>query len=368
MTVEPFADLLGASPSGNGRLAVPFDGNSLDVEIEPDPLTGAYQWFHFRVRADGAVPIRIVNTGASSYPRGWEDCIVWVQPAGGRWRPLRAAHADGIVTFSHAVPGSVVSYALFPPYRQARLARLAQRVAASPAGQVVPGDTKAGRAARFALGGDASARQIWIVCGQHGSEHPALWFADGLVEALLQDETLLAGKRFHVVPIANPGGMRRGFLRTNPLGQDPNRHWGEGRAACPEVATLLDAMEGRGVDVLLDVHTDFEMGTVYLDVLDEWMETPERLSRLREDFEHGLAEFSSDVAFGRRYPWSEPPSPDLLAGMCAPAVERRFGAAAITLELPIGRYRDALGAPGIWYPRHSLALGRAAAAVLLGRA
>ena len=32
--------------------------------------------------------------------------------------------------------------------------------------------------------------------------------------------------------------------------------------------------------------------------------------------------------------------------MCAPAIERRFGATAVTMELPVGRYRNADDVPG----------------------
>ncbi|BCP52175.1 hypothetical protein K32_07920 [Kaistia sp. 32K] len=366
MTIEAFADLLPVPASGNGRLAAPFDGETLDVEIEADPGIGALQWFHFSVHAASVPRIRIRNAGQSTYPRGWEDAVVWAQPAGEAWRPIRARYADAKLSFPHAAPGGEATYALFPPFGEDRLTRMGQRVGASCFGEVVSEDERSGRATRLVLGDpDPSARQIWVVCGQHGNEHPALWFAEGLVEALLEADRLPAGRRFHVVPVANPGGMRRGHLRANPQGQDPNRHWGGQGDPCPEVVTLRQAMDGTGVDALLDVHTDFEIGYVYLDVLDEWLGTAAPLSRRRERFERGLAGRSGDVAFGRRYPWSEPPHPDLLAGMCAPAVERRFGATAMTLELPIGAYRDASGASGIWSPEHSLALGRAAAATLL---
>lgn len=366
MSIETSTTLLPVAGCGNGRLAAPFDGRTLDVGIEPDPLSGSFQWFHFRVRADAGATIRIVNAGASSYPRGWDDGLVWARPAGRSWKPFRIDHADGVVSFPHIASGSV-AYALFPPYPQARLAKLTSRVNADVHGRVAPADIGSGRALRFDIGDEhPSARQVWIVCGQHGNEHPAVWFAEGLVDALLGRTAFPPRLCFHIVPVANPGGMRNGHLRTNPQGQDPNRHWGgDGPAGCREVGTLLRAMTRTGVDMLLDVHTDFEMRYVYLDVLDEWMGTPEPLSRRREAFETGLAQRSADMAAGRRYPWSAPPRPELLAGMCAPAVERRFGAAAITLELPIGAYRDARDTPGTWSPRHSLALGAAAANLLL---
>ncbi|MBL8585018.1 MAG: succinylglutamate desuccinylase/aspartoacylase family protein [Rhizobiaceae bacterium] len=357
--------LITVKPCGNGRPAGP-GGSTLDVEIEPDPLTGSCQWFCFQVRGEAGLTVRILNAGSSSYPAGWKSVVVWRRSGGGAWQLLPAGSEDGIVSFAHEKDG-LASYALFPPLPQRRLDRLAERVAARADGAVDdawPGDAPS---TLLSLGDPApSARQVWIVCGQHGSEHPALWFAEGFVGSLLRRRRLTPGTRFHVVPVANPGGMLKGHLRTNPQGQDPNRHWRPSDAGgCPEVATLLRAMENHGVDLLIDVHTDFEMECVYLDVLDEWMGTPAPLVAKRATIERGLARVSPDVAYGRRYPWRAPPRAELLQGMCAPAVETRFGAAAMTLELPIGRYRDASGEDGVWSPAHSLALGRAAAKVLL---
>lgn len=335
------------------------------VEIEADPGIGTRQWFHFGIDAPGGTRVRLVNAGASTYPRGWADHVVWSRPQGEAWRPLQTEWRDGIVEFAQGTAGGRADYALFPPYPLHRLDRLLERARALAGAEVIEADAAQTRAPRISLGErDPEARQIWIIAGQHGGEHPAIWFADGLADALLGSESLLSGVRFHVVPIANLSGMKAGHLRTNGVGMDPNRHWGE-LSACREVDELLSAMSGTGVDVLLDVHTDCERGCIYFDVLDEWMETPAPLAAVRERFERQLAQHSADVAFGRRYPWQPAPHPDLLAGMCAPAVERRFGAAAMTLELPMGRYTNAAGTEDIWTPDRSRALGSVAASVLM---
>ncbi len=353
---------------GNGRLRMSGDDGALDVEIEPDPLTGTRQWFHFRAQAPDGAPIRLVDAGKSSFPHGWDMANVWARAPGKPWYAIQPEYADGVLTFPHASEEVMTIYALFPPYPLNRLAGIAERVRASPDGDVVAADSALRRAPRLSLGDpDPSARQVWIVCGQHGGEQPTLWFADGLIAGLLsQRGRASSGKRFHVVPLANPTGMFAGHLRTTDTGQDPNRQWADGDAqSCPEVATLLEAMTATGVNFLLDVHTDFEMDHVYLDVLDAWMGTPADLAAARERFEHGLAARSPDFAFGSRFPWQSAPDPDLLAGMCAPSAERRFGAAAVTLEMPVGRFRNAAGTEGDWTPEHARALGRAAAAALV---
>lgn len=358
---EGEASLVLPRECANGRLRGVSAAGVVEIEIEGDPVTGTRQWFWFGLRGKPGTIVRIVNAGACTYPGGWATSVIWMRAGRGAWRPLEFSVKDGVASFAHG--GGAAEYALFPPYPSQRLGQLVERARARA--DVVEADASVGRALRLSFGdGDPAARQVWVIAGQHGSEHPALWFADGFVGALLGRRRKLAGIRFHIVPVANPGGWLAGHLRTNVLGQDPNRFWAEPQA-CPEVASLHAAMAATGVDVLLDVHTDFEMGCVYLDVLDEWMGTPPALAAGRERFERGLAEASPDVAYGKRYPWKAPPEPALLAGMCAPAVERRFDAAAITLELPIGRYTAADGRQGVWTPRHSQALGRAAAGVLM---
>lgn len=361
---DPAISLVRPTTSANGRLHK--DGHGvIDVEIEPDPGTGTRQWFHFGLDAPPGIGIRLVNAADTTYPRGWPGSVVWTRSPGSAWQPLVSRQIDGTVEFQHTKAGGPAVYALFPPYPLPRLDLLLERVRARPDADIVAGDENSGSASRISLGDrDPSARQIWIIAAQHGGEHPTMWFADGFVDALLKSNSPLTGKRFHIVPVANPGGMRAGHLRTNGLGQDPNRHWAN-PSACREVDSLVTAMSATGVDFLLDVHTDFELGCVYLDVLDDWLGTPSDLVAVRRRFEQRLAGRSPDVAFGTRYPWQVPPSADLLAGMCAPAVERRFGAAAITLELPIGRYRNAAGDENIWTPKHAHRLGGMAATVLL---
>lgn len=353
---------------GNGLLRARGDDGSLEVEIEPDPLMGTRQWFNFRAHAPDGAPIRLVDAGSSTFPRGWETANVWARPPGKPWHALQPTYADGVLAFPHVGANAPTGYALFPPYPPKRLAALAERTRAAPDGEVVAADSASRRAPRLSLGDpDPAARQIWIVCGQHGSEHPALWFAEGFATGLLSSpERSASGKRFHIVPIANPTGMFAGHLRTTDAGQDPNRHWSNGDSEpCPEVGTLLEAMTETGVDTLLDVHTDFEVAHPYLDVLDDWMDTPSHLVSTRERFENGLAARSPDFTAGLRFPWQSAPPPQLLAAMCAPAIERRFGATAITLELPVGRCLNAEGAQGDWTPARSRALGSAAAAALL---
>lgn len=350
--------------SANGRLHG-GTGEIIEIELEPDPSTGTSQWFHFGIEAPPGKRIRIVNAGASTYPRGWSDNVIWTRSHRGQWHQLSSQWDNVSVEFTHNTRGAHAFFALFPPFPPERMEPLLCRVRAHPDADVVEANETSGAALRISLGDrDPMARQIWIVAAQHGGEHPTIWFAEGLVDTLLKSRRPRRGIRFHIVPVANRGGMMAGHLRTNTAGKDPNRHWGS-PSACLEVDTLLAAMASTGVDFLLDVHTDFESRCVYLDVLDEYLNTAPNLIAIRRRFEQQLAGQSRDVALGTRYPWQAPPHDELLAGMCAPVIERRFGAAAVTLEMPIARYRNAAGREDVWTPKHAFTLGCNVAKILL---
>lgn len=339
--------------------------HEINIEIEPDPGIGTYQWFHFNICADFDASLRIVNAMTSTYSQGWADRVVWSRSTGAQWHPIKTVLKQGAVEFPHLGSAQPISYAVFPPYPLSRLANLQQRARQRGDADIVEDHTSTSIIPRVSLGDrDPHATQIWIIAGQHGGEHSALWFADGFLEHLLDKEEPLIGVRFHIVPIANLNGMKSGYLRANATGQDPNRHW-SGDTHCAEIYELVAAMETIGADIILDVHNDFEMGEVYFDVLDAWMYTAEELIQYRLRFETALSTASPDVSFGRRYDWQQPPAPDLLANMCAPALERRFSAVAMTLELPIGRYLNKSGESHIWTPSHSVALAKLAADIIV---
>lgn len=349
--------------SANGRLSVVQD-NCINIELETEPGIGSSQWFHVGIDATAGTQIRLINAGASTYPIGWTDRLIWSQTAGTAWQPLQTDLQNGIVEFTHLADG-LIHYALFPPYTLQHFNLLLEGARKRSDVDIMEYDPASNQAPRISLGDrDPQACQIWLLAGQHGGEHPAMWFADGFIDALLNHSELPRGIRFHIVPVVNLHGMKSGYLRANAAGQDPNRHWDD-PSACREIDDLFSAMTTTGVDVLIDVHNDCETEYVYFDVLDEWMNTPPQLIAIRENFEQHLAERSPAVVFGKRYPWQSAPHRNLLAKMCAPAIERYFGAAAITLELPIGRYRDTSDTQHIWTPQNSRELGKEAVAIML---
>jgi murein tripeptide amidase MpaA len=111
--------------------------------------------------------------------------------------------------------------------------------------------------------------KAWVIHRQHPGESMAEWFAEGMLDRLLEPSKdglvmkLLRDFTFYVVPNMNPDGSIRGHLRTNACGANLNREWattGDYVAPTlersPEVFHVLREMDASGVDFFIDVHGD----------------------------------------------------------------------------------------------------------------
>ncbi|CAG0911372.1 unnamed protein product, partial [Cyprideis torosa] len=111
-------------------------------------------------------------------------------------------------------------------------------------------------------GCDQPQRNIWITARQHPGETMAEWFAEGLIERLLDKDdalaaTLLQQCAFYIVPNMNPDGSALGNLRTNADGVNLNRVWLEpDQKASPEVFHIRNLMQQTGCDLYFDIHGD----------------------------------------------------------------------------------------------------------------
>ena len=117
----------------------------------------------------------------------------------------------------------------------------------------------------------AGRRPIWIIARQHPGETMAEWFAEGMLDRLLDERdplaaALLARAVFYVVPSMNPDGGVLGNLRTNAAGANLNREWPEpsaGALARGALGARRDARERRRPR--LDVHGDEALPYVFVD-------------------------------------------------------------------------------------------------------
>ena len=340
-----------------------------DLTIRRDAQSPFFQWFHFRVAgvAGRTLELRLTGLASSAYPGGWRNYHAACSEDRAFWG---RAHSDydpavdgGTLTIRHQPVGDVCWFAYFAPYSWERHQDLVARSAAAPGvTHRVLGHSIEGRSIDCLTLGQG-ARQVWLYARQHPGESMAEWWMEGAL-ALLTDPTDPHGRAlrqactFHVVPNANPDGSVRGHLRTNAAGVNLNREWHEPSAVrSPEVLSIRNAMDATGVDFAMDVHGDEAIPHVFVagfDGIPSWREDQgEGYRRYRTILERRTPDFQTKHG----YPAARPGTANLT--MSTNQVAHRFGAVAMTLEMPF-KDNDDLPCPVQgWSPERSALLARA---------
>src|SRR5665213_1335307 len=205
---------------------------AIDLRIRHDSSANFTQWFHFRLAgARGQhIVIRFLNAGACSYPLGWENYQAVASYDREHWFRVPTSYIDGILQLEHVSEGDVIHYAYFEPYSSERhLTFLARLQACEQVRLNILGSTLEGRdidLVRIA-GANPTGHPVWIIARQHPGETMAEWFAQGLIERLIDPTDPLAVKAiqyadFYIVPNMNPDGSAHGNLRTNAAGSNLN--------------------------------------------------------------------------------------------------------------------------------------------------
>jgi murein tripeptide amidase MpaA len=339
-------------------------GTEADLAIRQDSGGPWFQWFYFRIDdARGRdLTLRILNAGASAYPDGWVGYRACVSHDGETWVRTETRYADGVLEIRHRPPGDTLWVAYFAPYDDRRHAALVARAVAGGARADVLGRSPDGRPVdRFVLG--RGPRQVWVVGRQHSGETMASWWMEGALDRLLDPDDavargLLAACTLHFAPLVNVDGAARGNLRGNSAGLDLNRQWRDpDPSRAPEVAAVLAAMDASGVDFSLDVHGDETLPHVFVDGADvDPLATAPQLAGIAR-FKAALLDaspaFQTTVGYPATYAGDEAP------GMCTRAVARRYGAVAVTLEMPFKESLETPDAAAGWSAEASRLLGRA---------
>jgi murein tripeptide amidase MpaA len=199
-------------------------------------------------------------------------------------------------------------------------------------------------------------------------ESMAEWWMEGALDMLTDPadphaRALRQRCRFHVVPNANPDGSCRGHLRTNAAGVNLNREWREPSAErSPEVLAIRNAMDATGVDFAIDVHGDEAIPYVFIagfEGIPSWTEAQGAgYTRYRQILERRTPDFQTK----RGYPTAGAGRANLT--MSTNQVAERFGAVAMTLEMPFKDNDDLPCAAQGWSPERSKLLARECLAAL----
>ncbi|MCC4252032.1 MAG: M14-type cytosolic carboxypeptidase [Pseudomonadota bacterium] len=362
-----------AFDSGNIRVLSITDtaaGVRAELEIVTDHQSDFYQWFHFRLAnaAGREVELAIVNGAGSAYPDGWPGYAARMSEDRENWFLADTRYADGTLTIRLTPDSNAVWIAYFAPYSMERHHDLIAW-AAGQAGVVHRelGLTLDGQPMDLLTLGDGP-KQVWLYARQHPGETMAQWWMEGALERLCDEEDAVARllrqkATIHLVPNMNPDGSRRGHLRTNAAGVNLNREWHEPSAErSPEVLLVRNAMDDSGVDFAMDVHGDEAIPAVFIAGFDGIPSITERQSGLYHRYRDTLARRTPDFQTRHGYPVAAAGKANL--SMSTNQLAERFGAVAMTLEMPFKDNDDLPDADYGWSPARSMQLAKDCLAVL----
>lgn len=362
-----------AFDSGNIEV-LETSGASARLAIRKDRESDFFQWFHFRVTgAEGReLELKITGLNASAYPDGWPEYRACVSEDRALWTrtdtTFDRSEDGGTLTIRHTPSAGTAWFAYFAPYSMERHHDLVAEASASEGVSYrLLGHSIEGRPIDCLEMGEGST-QVWLYARQHPGESMAEWWMEGALDCLTDPadpvgRTLRARCRLHIVPNCNPDGSCRGHLRTNVAGINLNREWAEPTAGkSPEVLALRNAMDETGVDFAIDVHGDEAIPAVFLAGFEGIPSWTDALGASYERYRSILDRRTPDFQTKRGYPAARPGTANLT--MSTNQLAERFGACAMTLEMPFKDNDDLPDPVQGWSPERSRMLGRDCLAAL----
>ncbi|AMK22242.1 MULTISPECIES: M14 family metallopeptidase [unclassified Sphingobium] len=363
-----------AFDSGNIRVISLDDspaGVRAELEIVKDRQSDFYQWFHFRVAgvAGREVELAITNCGASAYPDGWPGYKARLSEDRENWLLVDTSYADGTLTIRLSPDVNAVWLAYFAPYSMERHHDLVAWAASQPGVEHRELGLTLDKQPLDLLVVGEGPKKVWLYARQHPGESMAEWWMEGALERLCDEEDAVARllrkkATFYIVPNMNPDGSRRGHLRTNAAGINLNREWHEpSMEKSPEVFLVRGAMDEVGVDFAMDVHGDEAIAAVFLAGFEGIPSITERQLTLYRRYRDTLAARTPDFQTKKGYPSAPEGKANL--SMSTNQLAERFGAVAMTLEMPFKDNDDLPDADFGWSPARSIQLAKDCLGVLV---
>jgi murein tripeptide amidase MpaA len=152
-------------------------------------------------------------------------------------------------------------------------------------------------------------------------------------------------------------------LRTNAAGINLNREWhAPSTALSPEVLAIRSAMDETGVNFCIDVHGDEAIPHVFLAGFEGIPAITEAQLAGFQRYRAVLARRTPDFQTRHGYPVARPGQANL--AMATNQIAERYGAVAMTLEMPFKDNDDLPCGEQGWSPERSALLGRDCLAAL----
>lgn len=370
------SDILIDAEFDSGNIEVDaIEGTRARLALRKDNQSDFAQWFHFRVSgaAGRELELKIGNLNTSAYPGGWpqyDACVSEDREYWGRASSSFDENEDnGTLTIRYVPAGDLAWFAYFAPYSMERHHDLiAEAASLEGVDHVRLGTTLDGQPIDCLELGQGEIK-VWLYARQHPGETMAQWWMEGALDVLTDTadsvgRRLLQHCRFHIVPNCNPDGSRRGHLRTNAVGTNLNREWAEPSGEkSPEVLAIRNRMDATGVDFAMDVHGDEAIPVAFLagfEGIPGWRdEQGEDFYRYQRILDRRSPDFQTEQGYAK----SAPGQANLT--MSTNQLAERFGAVAMTLEMP---FKDNPADPEPeqgWSPERSMMLARDCLAALL---
>ncbi|MBN8829922.1 MAG: hypothetical protein J0G94_04665 [Sphingomonadales bacterium] len=351
-----------------------IDGTTATLSIRKDQESEFFQWFHFRAAAPAGTQIvlRITGLAGSAYPDGWADYHAAVSEDRETWRRATSSYDKGedggTLTIRYQLESDAAWFAYFAPYSLERHHDLIAQAAACE-GVILRelGLSLDGRAIDCLELGTGD-KPVWLIARQHPGESMAEWWMEGALDMLtdpanVHARKLLAAARFYIVPNMNPDGSTRGHLRTNAAGVNLNREWhAPSPERSPEVLCVRNRMDETGVAFAMDVHGDEAIPAVFLAGFEGIPSLKDAQIGFFRRYRDTLAIRTPDFQTRLGYPESAPGKANLSMGTAQLA--ERYGAVAMTLEMPFKDNADMPDAAQGWSPERSMQLARDCLATL----
>ncbi len=362
-----------AFDSGNIEV-LSIDGRTAKLAIPKDHMAEFAQWFHFRLTGavGEEVELKITGLNDSAFPGGWPDYDACVSEDREYWERTPSSfdkHEDnGTLTIRYTPASSISWFAYFAPYSMERHHDLISEAATCEGVDLIRLTTTLDGQPLDMLEMGEGDTKVWLYARQHPGETQAEWWMEGAIECLTDPTDPVARAlrkhcRLHVVPNCNPDGSRRGHLRTNAVGTNLNREWAEPSAEkSPEVLAIRNRMDETGVDYAMDVHGDEAIPAVFLagyEGIPRWSdELGEQFYRYQRILDRRTPDFQTKLGYPKT------PAGRANLGISTNQVAERFGACAMTLEMP---YKDLADFPEPeqgWSPERCKLLARDCLAAL----
>ncbi|MEC9454020.1 MAG: M14-type cytosolic carboxypeptidase [Pseudomonadota bacterium] len=343
------------------------DPSDIRLKIRRDKGSEFFQWFYFRLSGGKGqdCALKIINAGAASYSKGWENYRAVASYDRDDWFRVATDYDGKTLTIRHRPERDSVYYAYFAPYSMERHHDLLSETLEFPlAALEALGETLDGQQIDMLTIGAPSPdkRPLWAIARQHPGETMAEWWMEGFIDRLLDSDdavarAVLEKAYFHIVPNMNPDGSRRGHLRTNAAGINLNREWLEpSQEKSPEVYWVRQRMEETGVDFCLDVHGDEAIPHNFIAGPEGVPSFSKRQKKLLGAYKSVLLRANPDFQTEHGYPANKPGKANLKIG--ANWIAERFGCLAMTLEMPFKDVADGSKQRQGWSPARCRALGR----------